>query len=174
VHMARRPVAPAESLNADRPLLASMRPWSRAALALRADGLRYGAAVASAYAAFLHDVVVPEHAAEFWGYGLFFVLTTALQFFYAGALLFWPRRSVFLAGAAGNAAVLALYVVSRTVGVPLLGPHAGRPEPVGAVDLACAIVEVALVLALVRLLRDLPAEAPASRPAMTPAGQAEE
>jgi len=87
--MARRSSAPAESLRAEQSLLGRKRSWSRAALTVRADGLRYGAVVACAYAAFLHDVVVPEHAVEWWGYGVFFVLTTALQFFYAGALLFW-------------------------------------------------------------------------------------
>jgi hypothetical protein len=134
---------------------------SRAALAVRSDGFRYAAAAASAQAALVHNWALPPHFREWWGYGLALFLMAAAQGFYSGAVLLWPRRSVLVAGIAGNAAILVLYVVTRTLGVPLVGPHAGQVEAVAMPDLAAAIAEAALVIALVRLLRDLPAGASA-------------
>jgi hypothetical protein len=135
--------------------------------------LRYAAVVASAYAALVHNWVLPAHFAEWWGYGLAFLVMAAAQGFYSGLLLLGPGRSVFAAGIAGNAAILALYALTRTLGVPLLGPHAGQVEAVALPDLAAAVAEVALVVALVRLLRGLPAGAPKSGPALTLAQKGE-
>lgn len=53
---------------------------------------------------------------------------------------------------AGNLAVVALYAVTRTVGIPLFGPQAGEVEAVGAVDLATLGAELALVACLARLV----------------------
>lgn len=116
--------------------------------------LRHYAAALSAYAALLHNRVLPEHFMEWWGYGAFFLVVAAVQGFYSGLLLLWPQRWVFRVGVAGNGAILALYVVTRTVGVPFFGPAAGEIETVGHFDLATAIAEVALLLLLVKLLRD--------------------
>jgi hypothetical protein len=146
----------------------------RAPPAARADEaatrrLRYAAAAASAYAALVHNWAQPAHFREWWGYGLAFFLMAAAQGFFSGAVLFWPRRSVFVAGIAGNAAILALYALTRTVGIPLVGPQAGQVEAVGFADLAAAIAEVALLIALVQLLRAPPARAPApDRPRRSP------
>jgi hypothetical protein len=101
----------------------------------------------------VHNWAFPVHLWEWWGYGLFFLVSAAGQGFYSGLLLFWPGRAVFLAGVAGNSAILALYVVTRTVGIPYFGPHAGRVEAVRAPDLAVAIVELALVVVLMGLVR---------------------
>jgi hypothetical protein len=151
---------------------ASLAQARRAPPAARGDEaaarrLRCAAAAASAYAALVHNWALPVHFKEWWGYGLAFLLMAAAQGFFSGAVLFWPRRSVFVAGVAGNAAILVLYALTRTLGIPLVGPHAGQVEAVGFADLAAAIAEVALVIALVRLLRDLPARTPEPRPALT-------
>jgi hypothetical protein len=129
-------------------------PPARAARAdeTAARRLRYAAAAASAYAALVHNWALPAHVREWWGYGLAFFLMAAAQGFYSGAVLFWPRRSVLVAGIVGNAAILALYAVTRTLGIPLVGPQAGQVEAVAMPDLAAAIAEVALLIALVQLL----------------------
>ena len=49
-----------------------------------------------------------------------------------------------LAGIAGNLAIVGMYVLSRTNGVPM-GPHTGVVEKAAAVDLACTAGEVVLV-----------------------------
>jgi hypothetical protein len=38
-----------------------------------------------------------------------------------------------------------LWLVTRTSGIPLLGPHAGDVEEVGALDLFCTLAEVCVV-----------------------------
>jgi hypothetical protein len=121
---------------------------------INAMQLRYTAAALSAFAALAHNWALPAHAWGWWGYGLFFLVSAVAQGFYSGLLLIWPSRFVFLAGITGNAAIVALYAVSRTLGVPFFGPHAGRVEAVGVLDFATAIAEVALVFALVHLIRD--------------------
>jgi hypothetical protein len=36
--------------------------------------------------------------------------------------------------------------VTRTTGIPLFGPHAGEVEEMGALDLACTLAEVGIVV----------------------------
>jgi len=123
-----------------------------ATLALRAAAL-------SLLAAAIHLWVVPDHLEEWWGYGAFFVVLATAQGLYALGLLRWPTRSIFLLGAAGNLAVAILWLVTRTTGVPLLGPHAGGLEGVGVLDLACTLGEVGIVVVLGALaMRGLPTE----------------
>src|SRR5207253_1636753 len=99
-----------------------------------------------------------------WGYGLYFLLATAAQAFGAGLLLCWPRRWVFRVGILGNSAILGLYAVTRTLGIPFFGPAAGLAEPVGALDLITAATELCLVLVLVQLDRQASRARPVARP----------
>ena len=48
-------------------------------------------------------------------------------------------------------AVVVLYVITRTVGMPL-GPHYGTVEDAGPLDMSATIAEIGLVVALVTLL----------------------
>lgn len=118
------------------------------------------AAAGSLVAAAAHAWVVRSHTSHWWGYGAFFACLAATQAVYALAVLRRPTRTLATVGIFGTVAVLALYVWSRTIGVPL-GPHAGRPETVGLVDLAAAAAEALVVVALARLRRG---EARAPRP----------
>jgi hypothetical protein len=62
---------------------------------------------------------------------------------------------VLLAGIAGNLAIVVLYLLTRTVGIPLLGPEAGKVEGVGLADLGATTSEMGIALALgAVLLRD--------------------
>jgi hypothetical protein len=126
--------------------------WIARGVKLGSLPARQLAVVLSLYASLLHNWVLPEHYREWWGYGLFFFVCTAAQAFYAGAILFWPRRPVYVLGILGTAAVLVLYAVTRTLGVPLVGPYSGHVEPVGFTDLLAAAVEVALIAVLVCLV----------------------
>lgn len=128
------------------------------------------AAGLSAAAAIIHGLVAPEHLAEWWGYGAFFIAATVAQGGYAILLALQPwrydasgehraehgaqaGRRVYLAGIVGNAAIVGLYVVTRTVGVPLLGPEAGEVEAVTPISLIATLSEVVLLWLLMRLYR---------------------
>jgi hypothetical protein len=128
---------------------------------LGAIPLRDVAVVLSAYAALLHDWLLPDHYLEWWGYGLYFLVAGVAQAFCAGLLLLWPRRWVFLVGILGNSSILLLYTVTRTLGVPFFGPAAWQVESVGMLDLLTAAAELALVLVLVKLVRGGPRVRPA-------------
>jgi hypothetical protein len=119
------------------------------------DRTLYAAASLSLVAALIHLWVAPEHFEEWWGYGAFFLATAAAQLLYVPLLLRWPSRTILLAGIAGNLAIVVLYLLTRTVGIPLLGPEAGKVEGVGHADLGATTSEMGIALALgTVLLRD--------------------
>src|SRR5215203_4963910 len=100
-----------------------------------------GAAIALTMgAALIHVWVMPEHFEEWWLYGVLFVLVALLQGFFAVALWRWGGRMVLILGMVGNVAIVACYLVTRTMGVPF-GPHMGEVEAVGLLDLAATTFE---------------------------------
>ena len=121
--------------------------------------LLYGAAALSFLAALLHLWAMPEHMRGWWGYGAFFLISAVAQGAYGAILPRWPRRSLFLVGVGGNLFILALYLLTRTVGIPFFGPHAGEVEGFGFVDLCAMASELGVILALSAvLMRNLPRE----------------
>jgi hypothetical protein len=112
------------------------------------------ASLLSAASAIIHAYFMPEHFEAWIGYGLFFLAASVSQVLLALCLLaFRPvPRWVLWAGILGNAAILAMWLLTRTIGVPL-GPEAGEIEPIGALDLGSKIAEVGLMVCLVMLLR---------------------
>jgi hypothetical protein len=122
------------------------------------DTTLYAVAALSLLAALIHLWVVPEHLEEWWGYGAFFSICAGAQGLYALGLLRRPGRPLLLLGVAGNLSIVILWLVTRTTGIPL-GPHAGEAEVVGALDLACTLAEVGIVVGLgVLVMRGLPTE----------------
>jgi hypothetical protein len=121
-------------------------------LSVRWRMVLFAAAALSLVDALVHALVAPEHFAEWWGYGIFFVLTAAFQVLYSVVLLLRSQPPVLLAGVVGNLMLMALYIITRTAGVPLLGPSAGEAQMVEQIDLVSKTVEVALVVALGALL----------------------
>lgn len=113
----------------------------------------YAAVTLSLVAALVHFLAMPEHFEEWWGYGTFFLVSTVAQASYGAVLLRRPRRSFFMLGIAGNLAIVTLWLVTRTLGIPFFGPHAGEVEGVGPLDLSATAAEVALVAALITLRR---------------------
>ena len=109
------------------------------------------AAVLSLGAAWVHLAYVAPHLRQWWAYGAFFVATGVGQALFAPLILRRPRGWLIAVGVAGNGAIIAMYVVSRTYGPPL-GPHARVPEPAGPVDLATTAAEVCLVGVLLTLM----------------------
>src|SRR5215207_6901391 len=114
------------------------------------------AAALSVIAALTHAWAMPEHFEEWWGYGTFFLIAAAAQACYGLALLRRPGRPLLLLGVVGNLSIVSLWAVTRTVGIPFFGPHAGEVERVGMVDLSATVAELALVtVLLVAALRSI-------------------
>jgi hypothetical protein len=125
----------------------ALRPLSAAAGrgALRSQWLAARAAAAlSLGAAWIHLAYIESHWRDWWAYGAFFLACGLAQGLFVPAILRWPRRPLVLVGIAGNLAIVGMYVVSRTAGIPL-GPHARVAERAGAIDLACTAAEIALI-----------------------------
>jgi len=107
-------------------------------------------AALSATAAAVHAQVGPEHFRESAAFGVFFLCASAGQAAWAVAVCRKPVRAVLLAGAAANAAVVALWAVSRTMGLPI-GPRAWRPEAVSQPDVVATLLELSIVAAVARI-----------------------
>jgi hypothetical protein len=106
------------------------------------------AAALSLLAALLHLWVTPEHFEEWWGYGAFFLVAGAAQILYAPIVLLLPTRIVLLMGIVGHLTIVVLYLLTRTVGIPLFGPEAGEVEGVGFVDVCATVSELGIAVAL--------------------------
>ena len=124
--------------------------WAeRGRLLSRADGLRrpclLAAAACSVGAAAIHAVVCPEHFHEGLLYGGFFAVATGAQLVWAWLAIHHRQRWVLAAGLTGNLAIIGLWLITRTVGIPL-GPEAGEVEAIGALDTITAAFEAAIVI----------------------------
>jgi hypothetical protein len=106
-------------------------------------------------AAIIHAVVVPEHWHEYRPYAVCFAVLAAAQAGWSIAVFRDPTPRLLRAGAVLCAGVVAVWAVSRTVGMPV-GPEAGSPEPVGAVDVAATFAELAIVGVVAAFWRDWP------------------
>ena len=119
----------------------------------------YAAAALSLLAALIHLWVTPEHFEKWWGYGAFFLVAALAQALYAPLVVVWPTRIVLLLGIGGNLTIVVLYLLTRTVGIPLFGPGAGEVEGVSFIDLCATTSEVGIAVALGgALLRETTAE----------------
>lgn len=135
----------------------SHRPSARAAHRPRRDAYELGrlaVALASAGAATIHFAVIAQHFDEYWLFGSFFLVAAILQLAWASlvVLVARPAPAIYLAGAAGNAAIAAMWVVSRTTGFPL-GPEPGEAEAVGIADTVATLYEVLIALGALLLVR---------------------
>lgn len=110
-------------------------------------GLAVGSSAAAAGA---HAAVFPHHLQEAWFVGLFFLVVTLAQAAWASLVtLDATDARVLVAGIAGSLSLIALWGVSRTVGLPF---GLGR-EPMGGWDIACGVWELVVVAACLVGLR---------------------
>ena len=123
------------------------------------DALRWLAVAACAGAAVIHFAYAPTHIEEDATHGTFFLVTAWLQLGLAFALARWRTdRRPWLAAGAVNGAVAAMWVLTRTAGLP-----GEDPEPVGFPDTLATALEVVVVLAAVAALRPTWARRPSFR-----------
>jgi hypothetical protein len=108
-----------------------------------ACGLAWGAGI-------IHLQAAIGHLGESVLYAVLFDLVACAQFAWGVALYRRPGTGVLRAGVAGSLAIVAVWLMSRTTGLPL-GPSPWRPEGVGTLDAIATADE--LVLALMAVLR---------------------
>ncbi|MEU6429970.1 hypothetical protein ABZ860_29115 [Microbispora sp. NPDC046973] len=103
------------------------------------------AALAAGSAA-IHFGVMPDHFATSAGHGVLFAVAGCLQLAWAAALLLRPTQAVLLTGGFADLALVVIWLVGRTAGLPL-GPDAWTPDPGGAPEALAALLETVLAAA---------------------------
>lgn len=101
-------------------------------------------------AAAVHFSVVPAHLDEYVPYGVFFIVAALLQAGIAVWLVLRPSRGLAVAGAIASLVLVAVWLVSRTTGLPI-SPDPWVPEDVGVSDLAATLIELVAIGLLVPL-----------------------
>ena len=110
------------------------------------------AAVLTLGVAAIHFAVAPAHLLEYPLYGILFICLGLAQVGLAVAVLVVPSRRLFAIAAAGTGTVIVVYLVSRTVGMPL-APVPWRREEVGFPDVAATLMEAVCWLLFLLLMR---------------------
>jgi len=110
-----------------------------------------GLAAMSVAAAGIHFAVMGEHFKAYAAFGIFFSVVAWFQALWAIGIVMRPGRSLLIAGLAGNALVAAVWIVSRTAGLPI-GPDPGVAETVGAIDVLSTVLEVLIAIGCAMLL----------------------
>jgi len=113
------------------------------------------AVVSCTAAAGVHGAVGPAHFREKTVIGLFFVVATTAQVVWSLLVVARPGQHLLAAGAVGNAALIVLWAITRTLGLPGLLPG---PEAVGAWDLACVAWEAVAVISCLVALGSTPGD----------------
>jgi hypothetical protein len=103
-------------------------------------------------AAVAEGSLAAEHMHEAQLFGAFFLASGIAQLGWAVLASGTISRRAVLAACIGNAAIVALWVVSRTSGLPI-GPEPGTPEAVGFADVVATAYEALIVVGSIWLFR---------------------
>jgi hypothetical protein len=130
-------------------------PILGAARASAAGDARYVAlflAALSVIAGAIHVEAAAAHAGALRAYSGLFAALAVTQLAWAVCIYRSPARGRLAAGVALSAAVVLVWLVSRTAGVPF-GPEAWSPEQPGPLDVAATLDEAAIAVIGLRILR---------------------
>jgi hypothetical protein len=108
----------------------------------------------------IHIGAAVDHFDEFPLYTLVFSVLATVQIAWAAMILRRPSARVLLLGCAFETGVIALWIASRTVGVPI-APRAWVPEQIGVADLVETVGEIVTVIAAASVM--LSSRAPLAR-----------
>jgi hypothetical protein len=114
--------------------------------------LRLVLGAASLGAGAIHFAVAGEHLQEWRPLGVAFLAAGAFQVLWALLVVVRDSRPALLVGGLLSVVFIGVYLVSRTIGLPL-GPEAFEPEPLGAADLLCCALEVPVAAGALLLAR---------------------
>jgi hypothetical membrane protein len=129
-------------------IYAGLKLSERRSLRLRGEMLPL--AVASAGAGLVHLGVCPEHFREATVFGVFFLVVAIVQVVWAGVVAVRPSKALLAAGAVASAGLVAIWAMSRAVGVPI-GPDRWQPEAIGRADVVATALELMVAALAVRL-----------------------
>jgi hypothetical protein len=93
----------------------------------------------------IHVAAAIGHLSEYVPYAIAFELLASAQLVWGVALYRKPSARLLSGGAIVSILVVAVWIVSRTSGLPI-GPEAWRAEDVGALDAICSADEAVLAL----------------------------
>jgi len=117
-----------------------------------ADAIRIVAWLSIA-AGLIHAMATVDHFGHWWAYGVFFVVLTYGQVLWGVMLLRGSGADrALLIGAIANLAIVAAWLFSRTIVVPL-GPEASTTEPFGVMDIAVTLDQLVLIACVAAILR---------------------
>jgi hypothetical protein len=134
------------------------------------DAVAYGAAAMSLGAAGIHFSIIGAHFDEYWVFGVFFVILTWFQVAWSlGILVKRDVRWMWVLGGAVNLAVVGLYLLTRTKGLPI-GPEHWSPEAAQFSGVLCTCLEAGIALLALVALRPSWSQHRLGRPATLAAG----
>jgi hypothetical protein len=108
-------------------------------------------AILSVATAVIHFAVAGSHFQEYWLFGLFMLVAGWLQLLWAAGAVVRPSSPLLAGGTLLNAAIIAVYVVTRTMG-DVVGPTPHATEPFGFGDGLCTVLEAVIAAVCVWLL----------------------
>jgi hypothetical protein len=108
-------------------------------------------ALLSLAAAVIHVAVLGEHFAEYFAFGALFAVVAWLQAAWAIGILVASSRRLLWAAVVGNVVIVAVWVLSRTTGLPI-GPEPWVPEPAAFLDVFATILELVVAAGAAVLL----------------------
>jgi len=114
----------------------------------------YSAVLLTLSAAAIHFAAASEHFSEYLPYGIFFVLLGFAQVGLAIGLVLVPSRRLFGAALVGTLAVIGIWLMSRTTGLPIARVP-WRPDEIAFPDFAATLLEAISCLVFIRRLRHL-------------------
>jgi hypothetical protein len=107
------------------------------------------AIIATVASGVVHAAAVPHHAEENAVFGVFFFVSALVQFLWCTLAVLSPSRSLLTSGVVVNVALIVLWALTRTVGLPGL---LDGPEEVGPWDVSSKIWELIALVCCVLLL----------------------
>ena len=84
-------------------------------------------------AGLIHVLAAVEHVQEYALYALFFAVLAPAQVAWSIAVYRTDNRRLLVLGAIGSILIVAMWVFSRTTGLPI-GPDPWKPESLGTLD----------------------------------------
>lgn len=109
------------------------------------EAVALATAVGSGVAAAIHTGAIGSHLEESRLFAAAFAAMAVAQGGWMALVLVKPSRRGYLVGGGLNGGVILIWLLSRTVGLPV-GPHPGVAEPVGAMDATATLAELVAVL----------------------------
>jgi len=107
----------------------------------------------AAVAGLIHVKAMADHVGHYWLFGVLFGAVACAQI--GWGVWIWRRPvsdRTLIAGAGGTLGVVVVWLVSRTVGLPI-GPWAGEAEAIGVSDAIATLTELVLIAVAIAIVR---------------------